>query len=70
MVDVTVEHDLGEDSGIVALRCNVVVDDDATPENAAIAVAAAKATMQQAQWFAEAYNSRPAVPDDLSELSE
>lgn len=68
MVDATVEYALGDDGGIVSLSVNVIVDDDATHEQAAMCMGAAKALTIEAHRLAEAAAAH--APDDASSLTE
>lgn len=68
VVDATVEYTLGEDGATASLSVNVIVDEDATAEQAALCVGAAKALSIEAHRTAEAMAAR--APDDASSITE
>ena len=68
MVDTTVEYALGDNGGIVSVHVNVIVDDEATEEEAALCVGAAKAISIEAHRLAEVTAAH--APDDASSLTE
>jgi hypothetical protein len=68
VVDATVKYELGADGGTASIEVNIIVDDEATPDEAALCVGAAKALSVEAHRLAEAMATR--APDDASSLTE